>query len=98
MNKKDRFEQITHQISEHTSVKVRDIFSSKKIKPMADARHLLLYILHKEGFTHSYISMFLEDNGTSRHHTSITHGITKASAMIKKRKDMQEIVDEICAA
>jgi chromosomal replication initiation ATPase DnaA len=96
MKLKNRFDEITKEISDHTSVKVKDIFSDRRIKPIADARHLLLYILNKEGFTHSYIGMFLEEEGATRHHTSITHGINKATDMVKKRKDMQAIVHEIC--
>ena len=94
---KDRFFEIADKVAERTSVRVDDIFSRKRIEPIADARHLFFYIVHKENFTHSYINMFMADRGFQLHHSSITHGIEKATTMVEKRKEMQEIVDKICA-
>lgn len=95
--KANLFYDIAKKVARHTAVAEKDIFSTKRLQPLSDARHLLFYIADREGFTSGYIKRFSALRGLDIHTSSIKYGIDKVATLLKYDKGWREITT-ICAS
>ncbi|OWJ81096.1 hypothetical protein CDV52_19645 [Haematobacter missouriensis] len=65
-----RLRQIAEAISAETDLPVEDILGTSRVRVVAQARHLMMYIAHREGFSFSAIGRAL-----GLDHSSTMHGV-----------------------
>lgn len=90
--KAEKFYDIVEVVSKYTSIPKENIFSASREQPFSDARHLLFFIAHRQGFKNGYIRLQMELNGRTMHYSAIKHGIDKIESKLKSDPDFKDLV------
>ena len=85
------FDMIVEVTAEHFGISPDTIFSKSRVRDVADARQIIMYLSHKlTNLSSSAIGQKL-----NRSHTTVLHGIAAVEDRVNFTKDLSEIVNSI---
>ena len=85
------FDMIVEATAEFYNINPDVIFSKKRVRDVADARQIIMYLSHKlTNLSSSVIGQKL-----NRTHTTVLHGISAVDDRVNFTKDLQEVVEAI---
>ena len=85
------FEMIVEATAEFYKLNPDQIFSKSRVRDVADARHIIMYLSHKL----TNLSASSIGHKLNRTHTTVLHGITAVEDRIPITKDLREAVEAI---
>jgi chromosomal replication initiation ATPase DnaA len=75
LGNRDLVRMIAHAVSQKTGTKVSAIYGTSRAKPAVAARHLVMYLAHKEGLSYPVIGQAM-----NRDHTTVMDAVKKEIA------------------
>ena len=85
------FDMIVEATAEHFGINPDSIFSKTRIRDVADARQIIMYLCHK----HTSLSSSAIGQKLNRTHTTVLHGISTVEDRINFTKDLADVVADI---
>lgn len=85
------FDMIVEITAEFYKINPDNIFSKSRLRNIADARHVIMYLSHK----HTTLSLSAIGNKLNRKHTTVLHGIKMVEDRLKIEKEVSEAIDYI---
>jgi chromosomal replication initiation ATPase DnaA len=93
--KAEIFNQYATKVAAIFNIPEEELFMKSKKRGHVDARHLLYYACSKRPMRVVYIQNYMKERGYDIGHTSILHGIQKATHRIQEDRDYKRILKKI---
>lgn len=93
--KEDVFNQYVGRVLDLYSITKEELFTKSKKRYIVDARQLLYYLCFNRNMKLIIIQKFMEDNGYTISHYSVTLGINSVADKVKEDRDYKSIINDI---
>ena len=85
------FDMIVESTAEYYNLNPDVIFSKSRVRDIADARQMIMYLTHK----HTSLSSTAIGNKLNRKYTTVLHGISAVKDRLEIAKDLADAVESI---
>lgn len=92
------FNLIVTQVINTLNIPRKDIFISKKKRPLVDARHMIYYCCYHFGIRNTYIKEYFWRRDYRVPHASIIHGVNRMTIQRRTDQDLRRLQDKIIDA
>lgn len=94
--KQEIFESYAGAICERFNIaSPSQLFVKTKRRDIVDARHLLYYMCRNRPMRLRYIQQYMLDSGYNISHSSIIHGISQVTKLVKEDDDYKKLIEDL---
>ncbi len=93
--KRTIFNNYVKAVSDRFGITKEQMFEKTKKRELVDARQILYYLCSERPITIGYIQTYMKDAGFPVSHSTIIHGIKRATELVNNDPDLAHMMNNI---